>query len=393
MKISSNGGQTFRGDLSRVFHCNHYNTFLQMTILLSEGMPECQPKRLLKDAVTPLIYQLKQQGCTTEELLAEFTFCGFGKLHQIDATTWETPRSHYSEAICLEDKPHHNCFFPAGYIQGLAGQEVEEVICQITGGKVDRFVALSPISPPPSYLLYDPSFSEVPARFTFEDCQAFDTLVDEEEIRRSIAQFPLYGKSGPAEDGLIEVFGVVLTNQFADYYNRISYETYFGMLKSGVPKEHVRELFVQTGLYCAFFTTGGIMESPEWYDLVVPKCRTREDWLHGIVAVLNCLGWGTWRIERMEPESLLIIRVYNSYEGIGYLRMYPITEERNISFLGMGGSLGLAHLLWKIDIRARPSLTWDFYMKHFNDSTTNYKVTQTHAIAAGDEYDRFVISK
>jgi len=134
------------------------------------------------------------------------------------------------------------------------------------------------------------------------------------------------------------------------------------------------------------------MESEEWYNIVVPMCQTREDWIHAMIAIVNTLGWGIWRLERLEPLKKLIIRVYNSYEGIGYRRMYPPTTDKNISFLAMGGCIGLARLLWKIDIREKPPLTWDFYLAHFNNDDNDYQVTQTHAIAAGDEYDRFVVT-
>jgi len=71
--------------------------------------------------------------------------------------------------------------------------------------------------------------------------------------------------------------------------------------------------------------------------------------------------------------------------------MYPPSDDRQISFLAMGGCLGLCYLLWQIDIREKPKLTWDLYMKHFSSQSMLYTVTQTHAIAAGDEYDRTII--
>lgn len=385
--VSHQDGTTLGGGLRRVFHCNYYNSFLQMTVLLSEGMTGCHPQRLLKDAATPLVNYLKtQSGYSTEELIKEFTRSGFGKLRKVDATTWETPHSHYSEALCFEGIPQKNCFFTAGYIQGITEQKVEEVECQVLGNLTDKFVTLKQRAKLASYLIY-------PARLTHVPPPVIPSTVAEDKIKVAIANLPLYGKEGAHENGLIEAFGVVLTNHFADYYNRISYETYLGMRKFGVPQEDAKELFIQAGLYCAFFTYGGIMESSEWYDVIVPMCKTREDWLHGILAVTNCLGWGSWQIEAIEPPQTLIIRIYNSYEGVGYRRMYPPSADTEISFLAMGGCLGLAHLLWKIDIRDRPQLTWDFYLAHFNDPRTNYQVTQTHAIAAGDEYDRLVVSQ
>ncbi len=87
------------------------------------------------------------------------------------------------------------------------------------------------------------------------------------------------------------------------------------------------------------------------------------------------------------------MRVYNSYEGVGYRRMYPQTNDKNVSFLAMGGLLGLVHLLWKVDIRKKPKLNEDFYFNQFNNPENSYSIEQTHAIAAGDEYDRFIVSK
>ena len=127
--------------------------------------------------------------------------------------------------------------------------------------------------------------------------------------------------------------------------------------------------------------------------LIEPMCEKREDWFHGITAVINALGWGTYRIENIVPDEELIIRIYNSYEGVGYRRLYPQTDDKNVSYLAMGAVLGMAHLLWKIDIRDRPTLDHDFYVNEFNNHENSYNVEQTHAIAAGDEYDRIVVSR
>ena len=152
-------------------------------------------------------------------------------------------------------------------------------------------------------------------------------------------------------------------------------------------------MFIQAGHICAFNTFGRIMSSPEWYKFIAPMCSSREDWLHAMVAVINVLGWGVYRIEKIIIEQEFVVRVYNSYEGVGYRRMYPATEDRNISFLAMGATLGLVHLLWKVDIRDKPALTQEFYVQQFNNPDKSYHVEQTHAIAAGDEYDRLVVSR
>ncbi len=389
--IISQSGQTLIGGLNRVFHCNHYNAHLQMVVRMTKGLANHDPEFLLVNTATPLIINLQNYGYSKQDLIEEFTFCGFGILQQQDDNTWYTPHSHYGETTYSHGKPDKSCFFNAGYIQALAKRQMEEVACQMLGAEQDKYVATGEALQIDDYLMFDmPLQVNVPARFDFNDCQAFNTRIDEEKILTAVQNLPLKGDD---ETGLINAFGVVLTNHFADYYNRISYQTYFAMRQAGLPEEDSKEMFIQSGHICAFNTFGGIMSSPEWHAVVEPMCDTREDWFHGMVAVINGLGWGLFRIEKIDVEKELIMRVYNSYEGVGFRRMYPVTDEKNISFLGMGAVLGLVHLLWKVDIREKPTLNQEFYVNQFNNPENRYSVVQTHAIAANDEYDRFIVYK
>jgi hypothetical protein len=391
-QLTTAGGRNLIGGLSHVFHCNHYNAYLQMTVLLTQGLAHHHPELLLTDTITPLIRILKQQGYTDDDLLHQFSYCGFGVLQQLNDYLWETPSSHYGEAIYLHGKPRKSCYFTSGYLQGLLNQTVTETECQVLGAPSDQFEIL-PEKPLiiENYLtrMFELQVS-IPDRFSFNEYQAQKTRVNEDKVTEIFAELPLYGNENT---GLIDAFGVVLTNHFADYYNRVSYETYFALQAAGIPEEESKEMFIQAGHICAFNTFGGIMSSPEWYAVVKPMCDTREDWFHGMVAIINLLGWGIYRIEKIEINQEFIVRIYNSYEGIGYRRMYPMTTDKNISFLAMGAVLGLVHLLWKVDIRTRPSLTPDFYVKQFNHRENSFHVEQTHAIAAGDEYDRIVVSR
>ncbi len=393
-QIVTVGGQRLIGGLSRVYHCNHYNAYLQMAVLMTEYLPQHSPQQLLTEAVTPLIQELRKRGYSQQQLLEEYSYCGFGVLRQIDAIHWETPSSHYGQSLTFHGKPQKSCFFTTGYLQGLLDRQVVEVACQVEGSESDRFqVSELPCIVNP-YLVYPLELTpEIPERFSFSGCQEFTTQIDEPSIIAAVNSLPLYGKKEAPETGLIPAFGVVLTHHFADYYNQISYQTYWALRNAGMPEEDSKEMFIQAGHICAFNTFGGIMKSPEWHAIVAPHCRNREDWLHGMIAVINALGWGIFRVERIVPEKEFIVRVYNSYEGIGYRRIFLKTEDKNMSFLGMGATLGLVHLLWKVDIRERPDLTHDFYVKQFNNPQNSYTVEQSHAIAAGDEYDRFIVSK
>ncbi len=383
-------GQAYIGGLSRVFHCNYYNGYLQTAVLLSEGAGDCQPRKLLYEAMIPLVHHLRKEGYTEADLLAEFAYCGFGKLRKMLDGKWVTPTSHYGQAALIQGKPQPSCFFTAGYIAGITDKATEELVCKQQGGAADWFMTGDPQPPVENFLKSPPAFSQEPPRFGFQECQPFETAVDEAAIIGAVAGLPLFGKAGMEDTGLIDAFGVVLTNHFADYYNRISYESYFGMIKAGMPLAQTRDVFVQGGHICAFNTFGGIMSSPEWYALIQPNCKDDIDWIHGMVAVINALGWGAWRVEKCIPGKELVIRVYNSYEGIGFRRMYPVSKEVELSFLVMGAVQGLAHLLWKIDIKQRPELNQEFYASVFNNREGRFNVKQTHAIAAGHGYDRVV---
>ncbi len=391
--VINTGGHNIIGGLSRVFHCNYYNSYLQMLVLLAQGRDNHNPERLLTDSITSLICLLKQRGYTRDDLLYEFSYCGFGILQQLDEKTWETPRSHYGEVLCLHGKPENSCYVTSGYLQGILDHRVTETACKLKGSDTDKFVVLDEPVNVDNYLTreFEIQTDNIPERFAFDGCQSFNTRIDEEQIIAALKTLPLYGDQG--KSGLIEAFGAVLTNHFADYYNRISYESYFTMCDAGIPEEDSKEMFLQAGHICAFNTFGRIMSSPEWSQLIAPLCDSKEDWAHGMIAVINTLGWGVYRVEKLDPANEIIVRVYNSYEGVGYRRMYPQTDDKNISFLAMGGTLGLVHLLWKVDIRDKPALTEEFYVNQFNNPSNSYSVEQTHAIAAGDEYDRFVVSK
>lgn len=387
-QVMTAGGHTIIGGLSRVYHCNFYNSYLQMAVLLTQASGDHNPKQLLTNSVTPLVIHLIKCGYTEQDLLEEFAYCGFGYLEQRDAKTLETPISHYGQRLCMHGRPQKSCYFTSGYIQGMFNKTVTETACQIETNESDKFSISDKSLYLKNYLCNEFKLtSNIPERFDF------DTRVDEDIITATVATLPLKGNYVANETALIKAFGVVLTNHFADYYNKISYETYFALMDAGIPKEDAEEIFIQAGHICAFNTFGGIMKSPEWYGLVVPQCDSKEDWFHGMIAVVNALGWGVYRVEKIDPKGETIVRVYNSYEGVGYRRMYSQTDEKNMSFLVMGGILGLVHLLWKVDIREKPELTEEFYVNQFNNFENSYQVKQTHAIAAGDEYDRVVVFK
>jgi len=181
---------------------------------------------------------------------------------------------------------------------------------------------------------------------------------------------------------LIPAFGVYLTRHFANYFNYISYEAAHAIAEATGEPELARDLFIEAGHKCAFHTWGGIMESDEWYGLIEPQCKTREDWISGIIAVSNAFGWGCYSVTELDPGKRLVMRVDGSYESNGYLGMYGGSSLPR-SYLLTGGAAGLMNLLYFGDITARPELTDEYYEGLFcNDGSFLGLQTQCRSMGA-----------
>ena len=224
------GGLRFRGGVSCVYHCNHYNAYLQMVVLLSEGIPGCAPRELLQHAVIPIVGRMGVNGASPETLIDEFSYAGFGVLHQLDdGVSWTTPCSHYSQTAYSYGQPEPSCFFTAGYLEGLTERPVEETACQRVGASEDCFAVRGGAqpgipgmtaedgSPPTRFYRPEPALSDVP-----DEDPALASPFDERELIAAVDGLGLHGSRAPGGNGLIDAFGVNLTDRFADYYNAIS---------------------------------------------------------------------------------------------------------------------------------------------------------------------------
>ena len=123
---------------------------------------------------------------------------------------------------------------------------------------------------------------------------ATQTSVNEGAIIQACGGLPLAATA----EGLVHAFGVCLTRHYSNYYNLLSFR-FDQTMESAVGEAAAmaaRLLLVEAGHVCAFHTFGGIMESAEWEALIKPQCKTREDWVYGMVSVVNALGWGRWSI-------------------------------------------------------------------------------------------------
>jgi predicted hydrocarbon binding protein len=185
------------------------------------------------------------------------------------------------------------------------------------------------------------------------------------------------------EEGLIPAFGLHLTMHFADYYNRVSYGLLGALTReSDDVAEDGRALLTEAGHVCAFNTFGGIMTSVEWDAVVQPMIETREDWVRGMIAVVNALGWGRWEIASLHGGERIEVVLHDSYEATGYVRDYPRADSPRC-FLAAGGVAGVMNLVYQGDVTARPAFTEAYYLETFRDPRS-FRARETRCVAMGD---------
>lgn len=403
LDFSAANGTVHLGDEPMILHCNHYNTFLQRTILDPDYV-DCRP--ILIDAATEVAHaqlsalfaSAKVKGLSERLQVAAdlFRFCGFGRLDLSGLTAaggsvTETT-SHYSIAWKNKFGPAREpmAFFDAGFIAGALAAALDaapgdfqarQVACIAQGAVANRFeVVASKGRQIYGHRRWAPPPASIPAR-----TQA--TPVDENAIVGALAQMPIAGN----EEGLIPAFGVVLTRMCADYYNRISFEFENQIEKATGEKSLGALLLVEAGHNCAFNTFGGIMKSDEWAGLIQPMCQTREDWVHGIVAVVNALGWGIWRVQELVPNQRLVVRIDNGYEANGFMAMYKESSTPR-SYLATGGAAGIMNLIYHMDITQKPVLSEEYYEKAFTAAGA-FSATQTRCRTMGAGFDEFVVER
>lgn len=388
-----------------IFHCHHYNLFLQNTIKDAGELFDVDT--LLSQSAEYVVYHQwvnlfgppGENKISVATLLEGFSLFGFGKLtlkdNSIEGGKIVSDYEHYSVGYTLKypipsmDKEGVS-YFAKGFIaalfsyiynQPLFSYKVTQTKCKSKGDDIIAFEVIrlsKPAQPAYNYYAGKGILGE-----PYEYTNPQNTTVDYIGIREALTQMVLVGDS---ETGLIDAFGVLLTRHYANYYCNISYgllqEMYNQLGNKGI--ELVKNLLIEAGHVCAFHTFGSIMTSMEWEALIKPMLKTREDWVHGIIACVNALGWGTWIIRELVPYLFLTIEIFNDYESNHYLACKHYNYRVPIAYLAVGGTAGIMNLIYNADITSKPTLTEEFYQKAFK-SEKRFVATQINCIFLGDK--------
>lgn len=212
--------------------------------------------------------------------------------------------------------------------------------------------------------------------------------IPSQNITDAVAQLPLYGD----EQGLIDSFDVLLTLTPSNYYQRVIFE-FEKHLAEVLPDAHdaTETLFSEAGHMCAFHTFGGIMKSPEWDGVVKPHIQTVEDWIYGMVSVVNSFGWGRWSVNDLKSAERLEIKVQGSHESNAFLAMYGKRPEPT-DYLSIGVAAGLMNLFYQGDITSKPELDESYYQKLFQQSNS-FLGQQIQSRSNGDKESVFVVER
>ncbi|MBI2569985.1 MAG: hypothetical protein HYV63_23515 [Candidatus Schekmanbacteria bacterium] len=369
----------FVGGEPMLFHCHHYNTFLQRSIqdayyiesrpFLIGGAAEVAHAQLLS-----LFRELHLESAAERMAVASelYRWAGFGTFDLSslgpDGGSVATTSSHY--AMAWRAKWHGAsspvCLFASGWLAGAAAAvfglpngsfNVSHETCRASSESPTCIFELARAAA--NY----PVFAPVGAGpLTEHRPRSIDTApVDYEGIFGALTGMEIVGDA----NGVIPAFGVFLTRHYANYYNRISFE----FLRSAIAqfgdagREVVEPLLIEAGHVCAFNTFGGIMTSSEWDALIRPNLTTREHWVHGMTAAANALGWGRWQVREVSTRGAEFI-LHDDYESIGHLGMYG-RAQNNVSYLAEGGAIGLMNLVYYGDIASKPTLDETFYDRLF----------------------------
>jgi predicted hydrocarbon binding protein len=385
----------------RILHFQQYNAALQHAVLEADRI---DASGILERAAAEVVYQhlvetpgwesrgaaerLRQaSGLYRDSGLGLLDLSGIGPTGG-EATVSD---SHFARGwVHRYGKPAKPvCTVSAGYLRGTLTAvfersfRVSEEDCSARGAARCRLVAVpedAPVDLLDAEVHAAPSLASAP--------EPLFSTVDEQVVVSALFTDPV----GADITGRIEAFGATLTRLWGDFYSKVSFR-----FEQEVPRVMGNKfsnlasiVLTEAGHVCAFHSFGGILASEEWHSRVAPSLRDGEDWVHALVAVINSLGWGTWRVHALVPGERLSVRVYDGYEALGYRRFCGRSETPRC-YLARGAAGALMNLLYVGDFTARPELTPSLYNQLFR-SPLSYRAVETRCRAMDDPFCELVVN-
>lgn len=380
-----------------VVHSEHYNLALVRTLLTQERI---DARGIVETAVAELSFQSLRERASAErwrggerwltEAVSLFRSLGLGTLELPgvgeEGGEARLAGSHFTRAWVERHGRSKQpvCAVVVGFLTGALAAaygrpyRVVELACGAQGKPECRF-RITPLEGEVPFVEsagYDSAPLSVapPISRDFDETAVVTALLDVER--------------GGDPDGRIPAFGSAVTRLWSDFYTRVSYR-----FEEEVPRALGNKfanlpslVLIEAGHSCAFHTFGGIMRSPDWRDRVAPLLRSREEWIHAAIAVINTLGWGSWRVQALVPGECATVRVYDSYEAAGYRAELGRAPGPKCYF-ARGTLAALMNLLYvgEVTITDAPELTPSYYNQLFR-SPLSFRAVEARCRAADDPH-------
>ena len=384
------------GGEAMIFHCHHYITNLQRTILdadyidsklfligsaadaiysqltnLCEGLNIEESKQMAQDIYKTFGYGLIDLSSMDEN------GCELKSTKSFFSKTWEMKFGKASNPVDYYTAGFIAAAYAVIYKKELKDINAEQTTCMACGDDVNTYVVK----------LGDCTFATYPkkAPVQFKDVPKVSLNWEHEETITNAflgAAATLIGN----EEGYIPAFGVYIVRNQSDYVNRLQFEFVrqmqevagdYGITLAG-------ELLMEAGHACGFFTYGGIMTSPEWEGAVKPYLKTKEDWIKALAALVNTMGWGYHTAVELS-EQKAVFRNYNDFEDLSYIRMYGKSEYPT-HWANSGGFTGLMQLIYGTDLVNGERIETEEGFRSMRRSKVGYKTKMTKGISCGDDY-------
>jgi len=378
------------------FHCHHYITNLQRTILDATYIDSAL--FLIGSAADVVYNQLSNlcKGLSVKEskIMAQeiYKIFGYGLIDlqnmNEDGIELETMKSFFSKTweikLGQSDKPvdyYTSGFLAAAYAviyqKDLQEINVVQTTCLACGDDRNTHVVT----------LGDCNFTIYPPKESIKFKEVEKLKIDweyEEQVTQAFlnAHVTMVGN----EEGFIPAFGVYLIRNQSDYVNRVQFEFEKAMVE--VAGEYgstlAGELLIEAGHACGFFTYGGIMTSKEWKSRVKPYLKSKEDWIKALVSVVNTMGWGYHTTVELSQDKA-VFRNYNDFEDLSYMRMYG-KSEKPIHWTSSGAFTGLMQLIYNTDLVNGERIETEEGFREMRRSKVGYKTNMTKGLSCGDDF-------
>lgn len=192
--------------------------------------------------------------------------------------------------------------------------------------------------------------------------------------------------------GLLEGFGVIVALHLTEYCNRISYGA-LELLQQKNPSvvPMLETLLRESGHVCVFNTFGGILRSPEWEGMVGLPGRTKDMSIYSCTAIARALGFGHWAVAEFVPEQRLVLRCAGTYEAVHYLNHIGRSNQPRCYFL-QGAAVAFMQLTHSYDWDERAPFTQELYDSLFRKGLT-WQAQETKCMTMGDDYCEVVVTR